>query len=59
MFGCTLFAPNGGIFVVATVSYPLMYLLALATGSVISMLLISIIRKPKFLRDKDSVKSEN
>lgn len=59
MFGCTLFAPHGGIFVVATVSHPLMYLLALATDSVISMLLISIIRKPKFLCDKDSVKSED
>ena len=45
-FGCTLMAPHGGIFVVATIGNPLMYLLALAIGSVVGMLLLSLLKKP-------------
>lgn len=46
LFGCTLMAPHGGIFVVATIGNPLMYLLALAVGSVVGMLLLAIFKRP-------------
>lgn len=46
LFGCTLMAPHGGIFVVATIGNPLMYLLALAIGSVVTMLLLTLLKKP-------------
>lgn len=46
LFGCTLMAPHGGIFVVATIGNPLMYLLALAIGSVVGMLLLALFKKP-------------
>lgn len=46
-FGCTLMAPHGGIFVVATIGNPLLYLLALAIGSVVGMLLLAILKKPE------------
>lgn len=46
LFGCTLMAPHGGIFVVATIGNPLMYLLALAIGSAVGMLLLAVFKKP-------------
>lgn len=46
LFGCTLMAPHGGIFVVATIGNPLMYLLALAIGAVVGMLLLAIFKRP-------------
>ena len=46
LFGCTLMAPHGGIFVLPTIGKPLMYFLALVIGSVIGMLLLAILKKP-------------
>lgn len=46
LFGCTLMAPHGGIFVVATIGNPLMYLLALVIGSIVGMLLLAIFKRP-------------
>lgn len=46
IFGCTLMAPHGGIFVVATIGNPLMYLLSLALGAVAGMLLLAILKRP-------------
>lgn len=46
IFGCTLMAPHGGIFVVATIGNPLMYLAALAAGSVAGMLLLAVFKRP-------------
>lgn len=46
LFGCTLMAPHGGIFVVATIGNPLLYLFALAIGSVVGMILLTILKKP-------------
>ena len=37
-------APHGGIFVVATIGNPLLYLLALAIGSVVGMILLTILK---------------
>lgn len=46
LFGCTLMAPHGGVFVVATIGNPLLYLLALAIGSVVGMILLTIMKRP-------------
>jgi len=45
-FRCTLMAPHGGIFVFAVVGSWPMYLLALAAGSAVGMLLLAILKKP-------------
>ena len=44
-FGCTLMAPHGGIFVFAVVGNWPMYLVALAAGSVVGMLLLALFKK--------------
>ncbi len=44
-FGCTLMAPHGGIFVFPVVGNPLFYLAALVAGTVISAVLLGILRK--------------
>ena len=46
LFSCTLMAPHGGIFVVPTIGKPLLYLLALAIGSVVGMLMLAILKRP-------------
>ncbi|MDE6979910.1 MAG: PTS fructose transporter subunit IIC, partial [Lachnospiraceae bacterium] len=46
LFGCTLMAPHGGIFVFAVVGNWPMYLLALAAGSVVTMFLLAVLKKP-------------
>ena len=45
-FRCTLMAPHGGIFVFPVVGGWAMYLLALAVGSVVTMLLLALLKKP-------------
>lgn len=44
-FGCTLMAPHGGIFVVPVMGNALMYLVALVAGTVISAVLLGILKK--------------
>ncbi len=44
-FGCTLQAPHGGIFVFPVVGNPIMYVLALAIGSVVGMILLALFKK--------------
>lgn len=46
-FNCTLMAPHGGIFVIAVVGNWALYLLALAIGSVVGMLLLALLKKKK------------
>lgn len=46
LFSCTLMAPHGGIFVVATIGNPLFYFLALVIGSLVGMLLLALLMKP-------------
>lgn len=46
VFGCTLMAPHGGIFVVPVMGNALMYLVALAVGTVISTVLLGVLKKP-------------
>ncbi|GFH40408.1 PTS fructose transporter subunit IIABC [Lactococcus insecticola] len=45
--GIKLMAPHGGIFVIALTSNPLMYLVAIAIGAVISGILFGVLRKAK------------
>ena len=45
-FGCTLMAPHGGIFVFPVVGNWPMYLVALAVGSVITMFMLALLKKP-------------
>ncbi|WP_024613253.1 fructose-specific PTS transporter subunit EIIC [Clostridium sp. Ade.TY] len=46
MFGCSLRAPHGGIFVVPVIGNPLGYLIALVVGSIVGMILLAILKKP-------------
>lgn len=46
IFNCTLMAPHGGIFVFAVVGHWPMYLLALAVGSVVTMFMLALLKKP-------------
>ncbi|MGP8301223.1 PTS fructose transporter subunit IIABC [Streptomyces inhibens] len=43
-FGCTLRAPHGGIFVVPLIGQPLLYLLAIAAGTVVSTALVILLK---------------
>ena len=45
IFNCTLMAPHGGIFVVATIGHPLLYLLAIAVGTVVSTMIMAKLKK--------------
>lgn len=45
-FGCTLMAPHGGIFVFPVVGNALLYLLALLIGTVVSALLLGLLKRP-------------
>ena len=46
MFGCSLRAPHGGIFVVPVIGNPLGYLIALGVGAIVGMFLLAILKKP-------------
>ncbi|HEY5843107.1 MAG TPA: hypothetical protein VIU87_16895, partial [Mycobacterium sp.] len=52
LFGCELRAPHGGIWVIALISQPLLYLLAVAVGAVIACL------STIFLMSLDAKKTE-
>ncbi len=44
-FECTLMAPHGGIFVIATVGHPLKYLLAIIIGAMVSAAIMAKLKK--------------
>ena len=46
-FGCALRAPHGGIFVFPVVDHALMYVVALAVGSVVGALILSVLKKDR------------
>lgn len=46
IFNCTLMAPHGGIFVVPVIGNPLMYLVAVAAGAIVGMILLAVLKKP-------------
>jgi len=45
-FGCTSPAPHGGAWVIAVIGNPVGYLIALAAGSIIACLILSLWKKP-------------
>ena len=45
LFGCTLRAPHGGVFVFATVGNPIMYIVAWLAGSAVTCALLGILKK--------------
>lgn len=47
VFGCTLMAPHGGIFVFPTIGNPVMYFVALVVGSVVAALILAVLKKNK------------
>ena len=46
IFNCTLMAPHGGIFVVPVIGNPFMYILSVAAGAVVGMLMLALLKKP-------------
>lgn len=46
LFGCQLRAPHGGIFVVPVIENPLWFLVSLAIGALVGMVLLAILKKP-------------
>lgn len=57
LFSCTLMAPHGGIFVIATIGHPVKYLLAIAIGAIISMLIMARLKKnlPEYQKQESKV----
>lgn len=45
LFGCTLMAPHGGVFVFATVGQPLLYIVAWLVGSAVTVVMLGFIKK--------------
>lgn len=45
LFGCTLMAPHGGVFVFATVGQPLIYIVAWLVGSAVTAVMLGFIKK--------------
>ena len=45
VFNCTLMAPHGGIFVFPVVGNAMMYLAALAIGTIVSTALLGLLKK--------------
>ena len=45
LFKCTLMAPHGGVFVFATVGQPVLYIVAWLIGSVVTTVLLGLIKK--------------
>lgn len=45
VFGCTLMAPHGGIFVFPVVGNPWLYLISLIAGTIVSAILLGILKK--------------
>lgn len=56
LFGCTLMAPHGGIFVIATIGNPIMYVLALLIGSVVGATLLTVLKAIGSNKDKKQAK---
>ena len=47
LFGCTLMAPHGGIFVIGIVGNALMYLVSIAIGAVVGALILAALKRTR------------
>ena len=45
LFGCTLRAPHGGLFVLPTIGNPAMYLVSVAVGAIVGCLVLAVLKK--------------
>ena len=45
VFNCSLRAPHGGIWVIGVIENPIMYLVAIVVGSLVSALLLGVLKK--------------
>ena len=45
-FKCGLPAPHGGIFVIGVITNPVQYLIAVAVGALVGMIIMSFTKKP-------------
>ncbi len=52
-FGCALRAPHGGIFVFPVVDHAVLYCVALAVGSVLGAVILSLVKRPSLLRQSN------
>lgn len=54
-FGCTLQAPHGGIFVIATIGHPLLYLISILIGALVAMIVMAILKNnlPEYKKIKN------
>ncbi|MDO5410235.1 MAG: fructose-specific PTS transporter subunit EIIC [Lachnospiraceae bacterium] len=53
LFGCTLRAPHGGIFVLPTIGNPFAYAAAILIGSVAGCLILAVLKKPLKENEQD------
>ncbi len=55
LFNCTLMAPHGGIFVIATIGHPVKYLLAIVIGAIVSTAIMAMLKKnlPEYEKVKE------
>lgn len=53
-FNCTLMAPHGGIFVIATIGHPIWYLVSILVGSLVSMGVMAMLKNnlPEYEKTK-------
>lgn len=56
LFGCTLMAPHGGIFVFLIVEKPLLYLLAIINGSFVTAFILGYLKKVKDMNVKNIIR---
>ncbi len=47
MYGCTLPAPHGGVFVIPVIEHPILYILALLCGSLVTAVLLGCLKKER------------
>lgn len=43
-FSCTLMAPHGGVFVIATVGHPILYIISILAGSLVGAFMMAILK---------------
>lgn len=56
LFGCTLMAPHGGIFVFLIVGKPVLYFLSIMIGSLVTAVILGFIKKIKDMNIKNILK---
>ena len=44
-FACGLRAPHGGVFVIPTITNPILYIVAILVGAVVGALILAILKK--------------